>query len=361
VEFFKPDKVIVLVTEEAEKSEDFTNLQEELGALLEKVSIPSGKSEKELWDIFDCLADRVQSSDEVILDVTHAFRSLPLFSFGVAVYLRRVYDDISVSRIVYGAYEARKENRSPVFDLTPLLDLMDWTSGCEFFLRRSDAEILAQRLRESQSRFWRKKNDVSAEAFPRRLNTVAQKLRILSGALHLGRLREVMGTAHDILPLLKEVAYEAEHYAKPFRRILDEIKREVEDLAYENPDVLDKKNLERQLKMIEYCYKKGLVVQAVTTAREWMVNWLLLKKGEMNWLNRDIREKVEEELNCEAKLFISNKTGPKYADIWDRLRVLRNDVAHCGMNENPSRIDRILMNAEEIIAELKELLKEIKN
>jgi len=102
-----------------------------------------------------------------------------------------------------------------------------------------------------------------------------------------------------------------------------------------------------------------LVVQAVTTAREWMVNWLLLKKGEMNWLNRDIRKKVEEELNCEAKLFISNKTGPKYANIWDRLRVLRNDVAHCGMNENPSRIDRILMNAEEIIAELKELLKEI--
>jgi len=54
---------------------------------------------------------------------------------------------VTIGRIVYGVYEARDEdNRAPFFDLTLLLDLLDWLSGAEFFLQRSDATLLVERL-----------------------------------------------------------------------------------------------------------------------------------------------------------------------------------------------------------------------
>ncbi|MGQ9462826.1 MAG: CRISPR-associated DxTHG motif protein, partial [Candidatus Fervidibacter sp.] len=71
----------------------------------------------------------------------HAFRSLPLIVFTVAVYLRRT-KNVTIRHIVYGAYEAREPFRDPpqpedqaqIFDLTPLLDLLDWLSRAEVLL-----------------------------------------------------------------------------------------------------------------------------------------------------------------------------------------------------------------------------------
>jgi len=42
-------------------------------------------------------------------------------------------------------------------------------------------------------------------------------------------------------------------------------------------------------------------VQAVTLAREWLVSWMCLQKGDMDWLDRKSREPVEEALNAAGK------------------------------------------------------------
>jgi CRISPR-associated Csx2 family protein len=100
-----------------------------------------------LWEIFDRVASVVSEKETILLDITHAFRSIPMVVFAVAAYLRRT-KGVKIERIVYGAFEARdEENRAPIFDLTPLLDLLDWLSGAEIFLQRSDATLLAERLR----------------------------------------------------------------------------------------------------------------------------------------------------------------------------------------------------------------------
>ena len=42
--------------------------------------IPEGFSETEIWRIFKIVFEKIQTGDEIFFDVTHAFRSIPIFS-----------------------------------------------------------------------------------------------------------------------------------------------------------------------------------------------------------------------------------------------------------------------------------------
>jgi CRISPR-associated Csx2 family protein len=109
---FEPEKVIVFVTEGArtyrppigqrcpqcqqviaEPKEEQTyeeQLRGILGDSVEFVPIPEGRSEQELWEIFDRVASAVDEGDTILLDITHAFRSIPMIVFADScVYLRK--------------------------------------------------------------------------------------------------------------------------------------------------------------------------------------------------------------------------------------------------------------------------------
>jgi len=108
-----------------------------------------------------------------IIDITHAFRSLPLIVFNVASYLRRI-KKVKVERIIYGNFEARDKNlvpsRTPIFDLTSTLDLQDWLHGIDAFQRRGDAEELADSLSKTQGRLYQTSHSENA-ILPRKIKT----------------------------------------------------------------------------------------------------------------------------------------------------------------------------------------------
>ncbi len=365
---FEPEKVLVFVTPQAKAHEHFQTLAQQLGDLLQPVDIPEGKSEAELWEIFDCVVTSVEKGDTVLLDITHAFRSIPMIVFAVAAYLRRT-KGVKIERIVYGAYEARDENnRARVFDLTPLLDLLDWLSGAEFFLQRSDATLLAERLRTVHQQAWKAQ---ASDDLPRRLQSVATKLRSLSQALHLARPCDVMRNAYELLPMLQETASEAQRWAKPFAVILEQVRSEVAKFAHDAPDRLDRENLRRQLTLIEHFVEKGLLVQAILLAREWVVSWVALQKGDGDWLDENYREQqIEHALGASAAQKHKPVEVPEWLDslpksgevakLWDWFTQLRNDVAHCGMRKDAAGISSIKQRAKEITERLKALMGDVR-
>src|SRR5215813_14716663 len=77
-----PSQVLMLLTKEAKQHQNWTNLQARLAGKVEPtaIDIPSGKSEAELWQIFEKLTGCLDEGDEVVFDVTHAFRSLPILT-----------------------------------------------------------------------------------------------------------------------------------------------------------------------------------------------------------------------------------------------------------------------------------------
>ena len=380
-QIFQPEKVIVFVTEKAKNycpspSEPryVETLQERLGDRVEWVDIPEGRSEQELWEIFDKVASAVNDGDTVLLDITHAFRSIPMIVFAVAAYLRRT-KGVTIERIVYGAYEARQtlrtspqpEDRAPIFDLTPLLDLLDWLSGAETLQNQGDARTLASRLEQTQRSLWRRQG---GDTLPRRLQNIARQLRNLSQALHLARPIDVMKTAHTLCPMLKKAHDEFHQWAKPFAVIVEKVFQEMEALAYEQPERLDVENLRRQLTIVEYCLWKNLTMQAITLAREWLVSLVALQRKEGDWLALAQREEAEKALGAAVRKWHRQESvdvpgwfeqwtlSQKAAEVWDWLTQLRNDVAHCGMNPRAASPNSILERARQIPGRLRALLDE---
>lgn len=378
---FRPDQLLVFVTERAKQSrppgETKTHLealQERLCSLdppidVEPIDIPEGRSEAELWKIFDCIATAVPEGETILLDITHAFRSIPVLVLAIAAYLRRT-KRVTIRHILYGAFEAREpfreppqpEDQAPIFDLTLLLDLLDWLSGAEALLERADGRLLAQRLKEVHRQQWRQ----GGEELPRKLQTLGDRLNKFSLSLWLNRPREGMRKAHELVDLLNEAEPEVTRWAKPFGVILEQIRKAVEPIAYENLCVLDQESLAKQHALIGYCLEKGLIVQAVTLAREWLINWVMLHRGEGNWLERGDREEVERALGAAMKRQRDEPAEvPEWLDLfprkdavidaWGRLGQLRNDLAHCGMTRDAA----LSQSVEQRVNELSKLLESL--
>jgi CRISPR-associated DxTHG motif protein len=374
---FSPKEVIVFVTKTArdyrpsEAEPTYTEtLNQRLKGLIRFENIPEGRSEAE---IFDRVSGAVREGETVILDITHAFRSIPMIVFAVASYLRRT-KNVNVERIVYGAFDAREpfrtppqpQDRAPIFDLTPLLELMDWTGGAEALLKRGDAGLIADKMIAAHQTLWR-----TGTGTPARLKTLGQKLQDFSQALHLSRPREVMRTAHELLSLLEEARDEFQRWALPFALLAEQIRRELEPLAFAKPDALSRENLERQVGLVEYYLRKGLVVQAITLAREWVVSFVLLYGGKEEWregwLKHSNREEAEQALGAAAaRRRGENAEPPEWFDrlsnkeelgeLWNKLGNFRNDLAHCAMRENARSARAIEQDAQKISQELRKLL-----
>lgn len=118
-DFFAVETVQVFLTAEARAKhwEAFQNAV----PTAKDISIPSGQSEDELWQIFEAVVNSVEPGETIILDVTHSFRSIPLFVFLAGIYLQKARN-VTIAGVYYGAYERDRE-RSPIFDLTPTLKI----------------------------------------------------------------------------------------------------------------------------------------------------------------------------------------------------------------------------------------------
>jgi hypothetical protein len=245
--------------------------------------------------------------------------------------------------------------------MTPLLELLDWTGGAEALLKRGDAELIAEKMVTAHQTLRRMGTDT-----PEKLKPLGQKLRELSQTLHLSRPREVMRIAYDLLPLLEEARTEFDRWAKPFALLAGQIRNELEPLAFDQSDTLSRENLEKQLGLVEHYLKKGLVVQAVTLAREWVVSYVLLCRGSGDWLSRRDREEAERALGAAARLRGENAEPPEWfgqlphneelGRLWNELGNLRNDLAHCAMSADARKVRAIEQDATRVPQKLRALV-----
>ncbi|MEM1673075.1 MAG: TM1812 family CRISPR-associated protein, partial [Archaeoglobaceae archaeon] len=120
----------------------------------------------------------------------------------------------------------------------------------------------------------------------------------------------------------------------------------------------------------EHYLDKGLIMQAVTLAREWVVNWVALQRGCGDWLERNYREEIEKALGgaaaklrsqqaCVPNWFVQLPKSQEVAQLWDWLTDLRNDLAHCGMRKDAAGIGRIEQRAKEIPQKLRSLMDDV--
>jgi len=253
--------------------------------------IPDGKSEEELWELFRVIDAAVQEGDELYVDVTHGFRTLPIVLLSALDYVCRA-KGAHVREISYGAYEALPRGSSdprPTFDLTPFFVIRDWTTAL-VLLEAGDLRALGRHLEPVTRAVQR----LLRHEFPAELRRLPKALEGLGDALWVNRLRDLPGlvrSANELANATDDKLRELEHRPGaspdlmrlvgglgPLRAVLGKLKEKLDELA---SDPLETRgeggglaDISVGLASAGFCARHGLFVQATTFLRETMVDLL---------------------------------------------------------------------------------------
>lgn len=310
-----------------------------LGDLVKDVEIPSGASPAELWAIFDRLYDELQEDDEVILDITHALRYMPMLGIVMLNYARML-KRIRIKRIYYGAYEARDdEDNAPIFDLTDFATLMEWTSGVQEFVRHGNPAGIAELLEGAAVPILRQSKGGDQAA--RLWRDTANCLRKIADQVTTNRGAEIVDGASFVN--LRERLIECsrlEDLPQPFRPLIDNISHEIDPFVRES--------FANCLHAARWCHEHGLVQQGLTILQEGVITLMTQRHG-LDWQKKEDRNAVSDALvvvaqkksfdDCrdwsedQRRLAGKIKEDPVVAPIastYQALADVRNDINHGG-------------------------------
>lgn len=333
--------------------------------------IPEGFTQDEIWMIFQTVFNKLENNDEIYLDVTHAFRSIPMFSTILLNYAR-LLKHTELKAIHYGAFEklgpAFKvkaeipiENRiAPVLDLMPLVDLQDWTIAARNYIDYGKTDKIHLLLEEK----YKKELSTSDEA--RKLRKLDEAMQKHSEAIIANKLDDIIKDSGVKKNL--EVAKETKTITPdPFVPLFDIIEKKVNNFQ--------EKDLYNVFSATEWCINHELYQNAYSILLEGTISLLLdkineeytgqtliieIKRGVVTYIaNYKMNEKsdnndccrkslciagyrIPEKLNDEQKKKIKD-TASKLWDIIDdnltktivTLNIKRNAYMHAGTGTNP--------------------------
>ncbi|MGV8110928.1 TIGR02221 family CRISPR-associated protein [Methanospirillum sp.] len=350
--FFSVSDVIIFATDKAE-NKNYSDVSKNIPRA-RVVRVPDGRSEKELWQIFLTVSGEVEEGDEIIFDITHGFRSLPFIATLSAAYLQEV-KGASLKALLYGAFDATDNGITPIFDLSGFIEIFSWMAGVRSFLTHVDAGEIHRLIRSITSEMYQ---NADTSQKPVHLNNLATRLDAFTSSVRLSRPVEGISSAAGIIDALPMAEGEISVFTPALVPLVGKIAT-VERYAAPDPDPklgITKEYLNKQLEMIQFQVEKGLYQPAVTLAREWMVSVLIYAAGDGNrWLDKDIRREGEWTLGGASKKILNYKCDdtiystwylnqPSWKEctgIWDEVSGIRNEIAHCGMNEKKQKTKRL--------------------
>jgi CRISPR-associated DxTHG motif protein len=339
VHWLKPEVTCVLLTEKA-RAGQWQDLHQKLQGHTHtvEIDIPDGKNEAELWEIFEAISDAVCEGDQIAFDITHGFRSLTVIALLTIAYLKQI-KQVKVRYILYGAFDAKDEQGTPVFDLTPFADLLDWLAAAKMFTATGDSSELGRLIQDVQDAAHRNK-EAYGDSLPLALKNFGAALKEVSNDLLLARVPNLPKSVINLIEKQKRASAEVSQWARPLTLLLDKIAT-----AYAP---FQDDSLSTQAALIRWYFKHNHIMQAMTLAREWVVSYHLHKEGR-DWRSRKEREQMEKRLG----------ESLQQDSLWSKIAEIRNDLAHCGFGRAEGQVlsaKLIHQNAEEVVQQTEQLV-----
>jgi CRISPR-associated Csx2 family protein len=382
---------IFFLTEDAKKQnwEDDTRLKSELKKLnideskIKTIDIPNGFNNNELLEIFTKLVNNIPDNANLIIDVTHSFRSLPITLSSVLNYLKKV-KNVQIVHIYYGAFEVLGDrsdvkntpivNRiAPMLDITYLSAIQDWTTAIDHFLKFGNISKLKQLSKSTL-------NPILAET--RGQDQLASKIKYIVNTLEdlltsiytcrSNTLLEIFSKNNNeskLDTLLKNLDFITNNNSlipqlnEPFKKIKEKITLINDD----NPII-------GSIKVVQWCIDFNWIQQGFTLLQENLIS-IIIQKFNRDYTKKDERENLSKALNIIAndtpekqwetnkKEFIMFYVNQKeklidIARLYTELSDFRNDINHAGYRDN-ARGSGVLV--KKLSFYYKEILKEIEN
>ena len=342
---------------------------------IEPVEIPEGFTEEQIWEIFQIVFDRLESQDNVLFDITHAFRSIPVLAMVVLNYAR-VLKNISIKGIYYGAFEALgttsevkekplAERRAEILDITALETLLAWSGAIDGFLKSGNARQIKALAAEEFGTI--RKNDPDSRAVAASFEKLASSISTFCDAITTCRGPQIPWVTNQVQQKLAEVQAILEQptevaMGRAFRPLFDHLQGEVE--AFRGAPI------NGGIQAAQWCLEHGLIQQGYTILQETLITFFVKKIG-ADPLDKKARELVPSAAkivneNLSRDHWRGESAKPENGDrvehlrgvfrddkeilkLFSRLSQERNDLNHAGYSGDKKDSKKFFSNLDEHI------------
>jgi len=273
------DKIFIFLTDEARKKNWDNEGQKFITEECEKIGlkqildvksygklciskpIEEGYDNKEIWSIFQTVYDLIEIEDEVYFDITHAFRSIPIFTNTLLNYARFL-KKIKVESIYYGAFEKLgyasdvkkmpiEQRIAPVLNLIDIVQLQDWAFAASHFLVNGKTNKIIELIKIDNASL----RDNSPEI--KLLNNIQTFFETCRSKL-IYKGKEFVAFKNYLK------TFKSKTSIKPLKEILDVINTKIEGF--------EENQLINVSKSVKWCYDYGMYQQAITIGQEFVLS-----------------------------------------------------------------------------------------
>ena len=350
------DKKYILCTKTA-KDNNYNFLLNESGYEFDKIDISEEISEKGIWEIFQQMYDILEENDEIVFDITHSFRFMPMLGITL-LQMAKFLKNVKVEKIFYGAYEQSKfEEKNGEFlllDLSSFSALQNWILSGNLFVKAGRAEDFPKLTRENLFSVLRG-NDITEKKEAENLTSIAESMKEITENFRANRGENII-TAKEIKNLNEKISkMEEGNLLKPFRLIIEYMKKDIEKFK-EN-------SLNNLFHAVVWCIDKGLIQQGLTILQEGILTILMEQAGKKNKIyNEDERQKLSGKIRKKEEDKENNKEINEFKnidsiiEIYEELTNDRNDINHSGFRKNRMRAKKFEKKLKKHFLETQEIL-----
>jgi CRISPR-associated Csx2 family protein len=345
LDYTNEDKFTIFLTEEARSIswESEGGLMQRLverglEKLFDPVNISDGTTEKEMWDIFSKIYESIRNGDELIIDVTHGFRSLPMLAVVVLNYARTL-KKFELKGMYYGAIDM-KISSGLIIDLAGFDKIFQWSAAINDFNKYGIAGPITKLLQ----------ND-SIEKVSKVLTTIRGQ-QIVSG--------EIFQNCKDFLAEYRD----SSTYPPPFEPVFGLLKSELD--AFQSDCLIG--NI---VASIDWYVKHRLVQQGITMLQEGILT-ILIYQIDSDYRDLNLRDKCSKMLGLyqanESEQSLQEnlqkiKALAYYKDLgklYQSMKDVRNSINHGGFTSMEDASQKQPFKANSIIDKLEDGFKNLK-
>ena len=330
-----------------------------------KVDIPDGSDEKEIWDIFLKVFDVIKENDEIIFDITHAFRSIPLLAIIILNYAK-IMKNASLTGIYYGAFEALgsigdakklpvEKRIVPIIDLTAFDQLMEWSAAADRFVSAGNADQLSKiSSRSARAILSQTRGQDRSQHTIRRL---AENLDKFTGILSTCRGKEISIAVERLKQSIEDC--KNLNFDKPLNRPLKTILGKIEGQVNKFKEHFIKDGIQAA----RWCMEHNMIQQSYTILQETLISYFVYKIGqdpenyENKNLNRTIanqaitiflkglplkewKKEAHENQHITDQFINFYKTQHELVKTYNNLTNYRNDLNHAGYSDSARHAEK---------------------
>jgi len=281
-----------------------TEIEEALGKNSHVIPIKYGITEDEIQENINIilkLEDYLRKGDELIVDITHSFRSLPLFIMNLLIYLQNVSRlNVKISHIHYGMLDVYNELKFvPIVDLISVLKINEWISGAYAFENFGNAYKISE-LVKSENR------------------QVAEILNRFSDLMNLNYLSGIQNQ-NRFLSSIKNEKYET---LMPQLIITPIIENFIKKFRFS-----EKQQYRFQFNVAQWQLEHKNYAASYISLTESIITYIC-EKNDMDWDKKDNRDKAKYELGRNESAQSNLKFDLKLVDTYNKIKDVRNCIAH---------------------------------